>query len=73
MTTAKGVPFYLSSTGTATAFLTPLTFNLPKSFSSVIILLPCLEASDSIVIFPLVYAFPAKPRLLFILIELAVN
>ena len=54
MTTASGAPFYLSSTGTATALETLLTFNLVRSFSSVIREPPYYVASLSIIILPLV-------------------
>ena len=60
----------MSSTGTATALATLLTFNFVKSFSSLIKEPPDLVASPSIAILPLEYALPAKPKLLFILIEL---
>ena len=73
MTTARGAPFYLSSTGTATALETALTFSLFRSFSSVMSVPLCYVASLSIAILPLVYALPARPRLLFILIELTEN
>jgi len=69
------MPFYLSRTGMATAFLTSLRLSFVKSFSSVIrwCVISFSFVSASLTILPLVKALPARPRLLFILIDIAVN
>lgn len=63
------MPVFLSSTGIATHEVISLSFNLPKSFSSLIRYLSAV----STVICDEVKASPARPRLLFILIESMAN
>jgi len=77
--TATGIPFCLSSTGTAITFLTsPLNFNLAASFSSATSLpwssqIAPLEKAYPRVKTKMILTCPATPKVLFILIELMPN